>query len=272
MRAKQRLANAAQRTGEALYRLADAVTAAPFIRESHTLPPLITVGSKQIDTAEDLAAFTQLDRAVVVEELQRRRRLNFRGEWFSTNPRIRDDHWFYLSSKTYLFANAVHFSDGRFASDFVRPLLDDGGRVLDFGGGTGELALRLAGEGIPVSFVELNALQRDFVRFRIARHDLGHLIDVLDPWAPIPQTAFAAVTALDVLEHLPDAQAILAEKLLPALTPTGVLIENTPFIADVHNPMHHSDFGFAAFMAARGYVVVEQDAAKTRCWRPTSGR
>jgi len=233
----------AQRAGEALYRTADGISRAPFIRERYPLPGSIQVGQHKIDTIEDLVAFTGLDRETVVQELQRRRRINFRNEWLATPRLLRSDRWFYFSSKAYLFANASHFPDDSFVRDFVRDHVGADARVLEFGGGTGELTLRLAGAGIATTFIELNSLQRDFVSFRVARHDLSDLVTVLPHWAPVPPEAFDAVITVDVLEHLPDARAVLSGVLLPALRPDGVLIENSPFEVNASNPMHHNDFG-----------------------------
>ena len=131
----------------------------------------------------DLEAYTGLPREVVERELSTRSGVSFRAEWHATPSHLRHDHWYYLSSKGYLFANAVHFADGSFPGRFVRPYAGESGRTLDFGGGTGNLALLLAAADLEVWVSELNALQRDFIRFRLARHGLSERVNVVDPWA-----------------------------------------------------------------------------------------
>ena len=256
----------AQRLSEMLYRAGDACASVLFRNEHCPLPSSLVVNGVEVDTVADVAEFTGLGRDIAEAEISRRRSLSFRAEWFATPPRVRRDHWFYLSSKTYLFANASHFTDGKLvqvASAHIPP----GGRVLDFGGGSGELTLQLAAAAYDMSFLELNALQRDFMRFRIARHDLHDLVRVLDPWAPIPTDTFDAIFAMDVIEHLPDAEVVLRDRLLPALTRGGVLIENSPFVAGSANPMHHADFGFEALMVRREMRAVGAVADGTRIWR-----
>lgn len=261
--------SAMQGAGEVLYRLADNVSTAPFIRERHALPTEIAIGSRVVDTVDDLTVFTGLDRATVMRELRLRRGVSFRAEWFATPRRLRRDHWFYLSSKAYLFANASHSNDA-FLRDFLAAQIDEGDRVLEFGGGTGDLALRLAAAGIETAYVELNALQREFVRFRVARHGLGDMIAVLAHWEPIETAAFDAVIAMDVIEHLPNARDVLAGTLLPALRDDGALVENSPFEVNAWNPMHHDDFGFERFMRDSRFVVSAQHTDNTRAWRRQS--
>lgn len=268
MISRHRVAEAArprlQQLGELLYRAADGASRAAFRNEARALSAPITVNGRMIDTVDDIAEFTGLGREVVEAEVTTRRLLNFRSEWFATPSRIRHDHWFYLSSKTYLFANASHFTDGAFVRG-LRERIAPGAELLDFGGGSGELTLQLAAAGYRVSFVELNSLQRDFMRFRIDRHDLRGVVEVLEPWAETPRGAFDAVVAMDVIEHLPNASEVLRDRLLPARRPAGVLIENSPFVVNSGNPMHHEDFGFEEFMRTQGLVKAEP-VGEARVW------
>jgi hypothetical protein len=92
-------------------------------------------------------------------------------------------------------------------------------------------------------------------------------VTVADPWAELPSERFGAVVAVDVLEHLPDCRAVLEERLLPALRPDGVLVENSPFVVNTANPMHHPDFGLDGFMRDTGFEVLANGSDGTRVWR-----
>jgi 2-polyprenyl-3-methyl-5-hydroxy-6-metoxy-1,4-benzoquinol methylase len=169
-----------------------------------------------------------------------------------------------------VFGNASHFATAR-EIELVGAAVAPGSRILDFGGGVGNLAIALAVRGHHAAIDELNALQRDFARFRVDRHRLGDRVSVLDPWADLPRAAFDAVTAFDVFEHMPDGRTILEERLLPALRDGGVLIEDSPFVRTIANPMHHADWGLAELLGARGFEVRSRDA-HTRVWQsPTPG-
>ena len=250
----------------AAYRLADAAAWLPFAGESLEVPAPREVGGVTLDVVGDLAAFTDLSREAIEEIVRRRRMLSFRAEWYATPEPLRQDAWFYQSSKSYMFGNAVHVPADEWVERFVRSHVANG-PICEFGAGTGNLAMYLVARGHHVTVTELNALQRDLMRFRAARHGLDERLRVLDPWDAIPAQAFDAVIAVDVFEHLPDLQAVLDGELIPALTPRGVLVENSPFVANTANPMHHADFGMADHLRAAGFVIVTEGADLTRVWR-----
>ena len=118
-----------------MYRAGDRV-AIGISRDELPLPASIQIGSLTIETPEDLVAFTGLPRATVLSELQHRRPLSFRSEWLATPKALRYDDWFYLSSKGPMSSpNASHaFHD---VLDLVATHVPSGGKILEFGGGTG---------------------------------------------------------------------------------------------------------------------------------------
>jgi SAM-dependent methyltransferase len=256
---------------QAAYRIADAAAWLPFSDEALDVPAPRNVDGVVLDVISDIAAYTDLSRGDVEDLVRRRRTLSFRAEWYATPKRLRRDSWFYRSSKSYMFGNAVHVPGDEWVERFVRSHIGVG-PVCEFGAGTGNLAMYLAALGHHVTVTELNALQRDLVRFRAMTHGLGGRLRVLDPWDAVPTNSFAAVVALDVLEHLPDLQAVLDRTILPALAPDGVLVENSPFIANTANPMHHADFGMTGHLRAAGFTLVAEDADLTRVWRRTGAQ
>ncbi len=238
----------------------------PHRSESIPVPPELRFGDFAFDVVDDLEAYTKLPRARVIELLQRRHE-NFRTEWHSFPRAVRDDHWYYLSARTYLFANASHLHNEVGLVEKLVAFAAGSGRVLDFGGGTGNLALSLAASGHATSYLEVSALQKDFVRFRAQRHGLEDRLEIIDWWKGLSRDAFDVVFALDVLEHLPDLRDVLEKLILPALKPTGSLVEVSPFVRSLSNPMHYEQEEMLdAAMRGAGFGVAETDPP-LRVWR-----
>jgi 2-polyprenyl-3-methyl-5-hydroxy-6-metoxy-1,4-benzoquinol methylase len=231
--------------------------------EEIDLPTPITIGGTTFDITDDLVRYTGLARNVV-EQLLQRRLDSFRAEWFMTPPAQRTDDWFYLASGTYIFGNAAH--DPRPLLELVSAGVEAPGFALDFGGGSGNLALALAASNWTVDYVERSALQKDFVAFRADRYDLGDRLRILKHWQPLPTSAYDLLCAVDVLEHIEHLGALMRDVLIPAIKPKGILVEASPFTRNLSNPMHHEHRDFDDIMRA-GRFVVNDARSPIRIWR-----
>ena len=179
-------------------------------RYEHIEPPAaLAVGATSFDVGRDLVNYTGLPPDEV-DRLLRRRSDSFRAEWYTTPRKRRLDAWFYLASSTYLFGNAVHDPLPQ-----LKLLRDRGirpGRALDFGGGTGNLALAMAAAGWTVDYLEHSALQKDFVAYRLNAYGFADRVRVLDDWRPIAAETYDLVVAIDVLEHVADLERLLTRE------------------------------------------------------------
>lgn len=108
--------------------------------------------------------------------------------------------------------------------------------VMDFGSGIGSLGILLARHGLEVTLAEINPALSAYARWRLARRNLtARLLDT--GRGRLPEGAFDLISAVDVLEHLPDPQEAL-RSLAAALRPGGTLFVHLPSGKDLLHPMH----------------------------------
>lgn len=192
-----------------------------------------TIKNKDPELYKDILAYTRIPEDVVAKLLNREIQ-SFTQEY---NERIvKEDHWFYMSSIGYFWGNLSHIDIDLYI-DLISKYITDGGAVLEFGGGVGNISYALAKKGYRAEYMELSTIQKDFLRFRAVVHDLD--IRIIDVWQNLDRNHYDAILALDVFEHVANADEILKEELVPALKIGGILIDCSVFTVSFKDPMHY---------------------------------
>lgn len=112
----------------------------------------------------------------------------------------------------------------------------EGNRVFEFGHGIGSAAILLASNGFQVTAGDISEHYRSFARQRVSERNLDvAFIDLLHERPTVD--GFDAIVSFDVLEHLPDPVAQIAE-MREWLRPGGLLVLNIAFGRDPSNPEH----------------------------------
>jgi GT2 family glycosyltransferase/SAM-dependent methyltransferase len=121
-----------------------------------------------------------------------------------------DEGHFYRSSELYLYDLTVFAMSGTKDPYLraLRALVRPGARVLDYGCGIGSDGLRLLEAGYRVSFADYENPSTRYLRWRLERRRRGAEVHDLDAGVP---GGFDAAYAFDVIEHIDDPFAFLAE-------------------------------------------------------------
>ncbi len=124
--------------------------------------------------------------------------------------RVGDEQRFYRSSEGYLY-NLTAFAITGTKLPYLRELtrlVRPGARLLDYGCGIGSDGLALLEAGYEVEFAEFDNPSVAYLRWRLERRGLEAPVHDLDRDVP---GGFDAVYAFDVIEHVADPFAFLAE-------------------------------------------------------------
>lgn len=190
------------------------------------------------DVCKDLELFTGLTKEELSTRLQRIGNFHFEGEHLFWNPKTGTElAWYYSTSQSYLFANAVHKPDKSLAR-----LTKEHEPILDYSGGVGNNVLYLAGtKGFKCQYFGIGMIEKEFAQFRFNKRGLQDLVTIRSPWSEATKWMFdpitgalprdsslGAILAFDVLEHIPQYHVVV-EAMVASLKVGGVILERSPF-------------------------------------------
>ncbi|MDQ6805513.1 MAG: glycosyltransferase [Actinomycetota bacterium] len=147
-----------------------------------------------------------------------------------------DEAAFYHSSELYLYDLTVFAISGTKDPyrQVLHSLLAPGARVLDYGCGIGSDGLRLLEAGYRVSFADYENPSTRYLRWRLSRRNLEAEIYDLDGEVP---GGFDAAYAFDVIEHVNEPFAFLAELEHRAAIVVVNLLDEIPGDTPLHRPL-----------------------------------
>lgn len=157
-------------------------------------------------------------------------------EWNRRNPQTAADvDAFYKEQEAYV-EDLVCFNVQTWYWRDIESVLRKWGRVADFGGGIGSLAMVWAWQGNEVHYIDLPSPQRTFAEWRFKRHELP--ISVHDSLEGLRD--LDVIASIDTIEHLhPDTYMDVARQMRQALKHGGQLLILAKFGTDERWPMHY---------------------------------
>lgn len=180
--------------------------------------------------------------------------LIFLGAWLHADPQTDSEvHDFYVKTPTNIYcatwyALNVQLKVAPAIRDQLKEL--DAHRILDFGGGGGELAMYLRSCGFDVTYADLGKTA-EFAAWRFARRGICDIEAInlaraneemrkLDAGIPtmLGERVFDVITCFDTIEHIPNIESTIKE-LRRHLREGSVLLINFPNnCGDERQPFH----------------------------------
>ena len=150
---------------------------------------------------------------------------------------VGDEPTLYRTSKMYLY-NLTAFAMSRTKEPYLSDLSDvvaPGARILDYGCGIGSDGLLLLEAGYEVGFADFGNPSTEYLRWRLQRRGLSAPIYDLDSSPPDP--GWDAAYSFDVIEHVDDPFAFLANLERLAKLVVVNFLEPVPNEPDVHHEL-----------------------------------
>ena len=209
----------------------DPVGASQFLTQYKNTAEANEFLGKEVIT-QDLAKFLDRAPAYVRDRISNKAALRTAEIWQERNPdTLEEVRRFYSETTEYLFDLANWNASNTFKEVINYLPQVDGLKVLDFGGGTGGLALLLHKRGANVDYLDLPGLVTEFAKFRS-----NGRINFIDSLADKSEV-YDLILAISVFEHLPDLPEQL-KLIAQALKRDGILFFQNNFGQLELHPQH----------------------------------
>jgi 2-polyprenyl-3-methyl-5-hydroxy-6-metoxy-1,4-benzoquinol methylase len=183
-------------------------------------------------TIEDIDKLSSIDFSLKMDFLH----------WFTINPKTEEEtNKFYRHTPFEFFKNLIKNMDimhYQILGENILPELKKNSckTILDYGGGSGYLAMMLNKLGFQITFSEINKISLDWMRY--ITKELSIDIKILDLQENKLEQTYDAIIIKDVLEHLSNPQTIL--DMLGTKAKNLIIIPNKIDKVEDYLPMHFS--------------------------------
>jgi len=148
--------------------------------------------------------------------------------WDKLNPKNDEEIVsFYIKMPLpYNVFSLAHWHMSRGQRGFRKEVVNQSfGNVLDYGGGIGDLSVKLAEKGLSVTYAEVNGKNMEFAKWLFKKRGKDNItvLDVEKDQERIWAKEYNTVVCIDVIEHIPHPEVVL-EKMAKHLKDEGRLI------------------------------------------------
>lgn len=186
----------------------------------------------------DLMEFFDLSRDETIRLLKVGRRV-FIMMWDALGPKTDEEAIKFYEISPFNVFSLAYWHMKRYQRRFRRQVIDHcHGKVLDYGGGIGDLCIELARRGFDVTYGDVKGKNMEFAKWRFAKKKLKvKIIDLVRDCKDLEE--YDTILCIDVIEHVPNPKDTLIT-LSQCLKPSGGLIITNLTCAGPtkRNPIH----------------------------------
>jgi len=126
--------------------------------------------------------------------------------WKSINPKTEEEvNLFYKITLFYIFESTYVWMDSEHRRFLKKILRHVKGKVLDYGGGIGRVALFLSTAGLEAYYTDVPGITKDFAEF-LFKGSKVRVLNQLDP-----EVKFDTIVCREVIEHVLNPEAVLKD-------------------------------------------------------------
>jgi len=220
-----------------------------------SLSNLLTLSNRQkarLEIERDLSEYTGLPIEDVATKIRSDTAKACYEDWQRLNPKNHEQVMdFYKTTKGYLFdlARYDYFLQNR--RERLPRLCK--GRILDYGGGIGDMIIRCAYRGLTdLTYYDVEGKTMNFAKWRFARKGVtAQIISASDEEDRL-RGKYDSIFCFDVLEHVMEPMKH-AERLVNHLSKGGRIFIQVAK-KSVHQPMHISSFDVEEYFSLKGLI------------------
>lgn len=218
-----------------------------------SLSNLLTFGYRQkarLEVMKDLSEYTGLLIEDVITRMKSDTAKACYDEWQQLNPKNHEQIIdFYKTTEGYLFDLARYDYFHQNWRERLPGLCK--GRILDYGGGIGDMIIRCAHRGFrDLTYYDIEGKTMTFAKWRFAKKGITVQIIKASDEEDRLKGKYDSIFCFDVLEHVTEPMKH-AERLIKHLSKGGRLFIQVAK-KSVHQPMHISSFDVEQYLSSRG--------------------
>lgn len=201
----------------------------------------------------DLSEYLDLGEKEVIFLLKQSKKLHA-GLWNALNPKTKEEIIAFYSKTPFYIPQLSFWHMQRYQRALRRKIIGvSRGRILDYGGGTGDLSLELAKRGFDVTYADIGGETFRFADWLFTKY--GVFVKRNDLFRESISGIYDTILCIDVIEHVEDPKGVLdtfTQHLSKGgfLVITNLALEGHSDVDPMHNPIH---FDAEAYLISLGF-------------------